>query len=315
MHDAVTSFLMSQGWDGATIRPIAGDLSQRSYFRLSRSGKTAILMDAGNDRASVVSFLNMTAWLRQAGISAPEILGTDVDHALLLLEDLGPVPVSETMSGPNAQAEVLDACIEILLAIRHAPPPSLHCPGAEKLCEWTRVADEHYPGADSGALDEFRVALKDILTRLLADGCTVSLRDFHADNLMPLPHRKGVARLGVLDYQDAFLTHPVYDLVSLLTDARVEVAPALRARYIERYASVSGDELAKLRTAFSAFSVQRNLRILGIFHLAARDLGKTYHLPKVPRVYRCLMEAAEHEVFRDVRGILRAGLPAPEMTA
>ena len=315
MHDAAAAFLKAQGWDDATLRPVAGDLSRRSYFRLSRSGETAVLMDAGDDRASVPPFLKMTAWLRQAGLSAPEVLGADVDNALLLLEDLGPVPASEMMSDPNAQAEVLDACIEILLAIRNSPPPPLPCPGAERLCEWTRVADEHYPGADSGALDEFRGALKDILSRFLADGCTVSLRDFHADNLMPLPHRAGVARLGVLDYQDAFLTHPVYDLVSLLTDARVEVPPALRARYVERYATVSGDRLATLRTAFAAFSAQRNLRILGIFHRAARDLGKTHHLPKVPRVYRRLMEATQHEVFRDVRGILCAGLPAPEAAA
>ncbi|MYH56556.1 MAG: phosphotransferase [Boseongicola sp. SB0675_bin_26] len=315
MHDAATSFLKSQGWHDAAFQPVAGDLSQRSYFRLSRGGETAILMDAGNDRASVPPFLKMTAWLRRAGLSAPEILGVDADNALLLLEDLGPVPASELMSDPDAQAEVLDACIEILIAIRNAPPPPLHCPGADMLCEWTRVADEHYPGADSGALDEFRAALEDILSRLLAHGSTVSLRDFHADNLMPLPHRKGVARLGVLDYQDAFLTHPVYDLVSLLTDARAEVPSALRARYIERYASVSGDGLAALRTAFAAFSAQRNLRILGIFHRAARDLGKTHHLPKVPRVYRCLMEAAQHDVFRDVRGILCAGLPAPEIAA
>ena len=312
MHDAVTWFLKSHGWDGAACEPITGDLSQRSYFRLSRGGETAILMDAGDDRASVPPFLKMTAWLRHAGLSAPKILGTDVDNALLLLEDLGPVRASEMMSDPNAQTEILDACIEILLAIRNAPPPPLHCPGAERLCEWTRVADEHYPGADPGALDEFRVALKDVLSRLLADRCTVSLRDFHAENLMPLPHREGVARLGVLDYQDAFLTHPVYDLVSLLTDARVEVQPAIRARYVERYAAASGDGLATLRTAFAAFSAQRNLRILGIFHRAASDHGKTQHLPKVPRVYRCLMEAAQHEVFRDVRGILCAGLPAPD---
>lgn len=315
MHDAATRFLASRGWDGATIHPIACDLSHRSYFRLSRRGETAILMDARDDRASVPPFLKMTAWLRRAGLSAPEILGADVGHALLLLEDLGPAPASKMMSDRNAQTEVLDACIEILLAIRNAPPPPLQCPGAERLCEWTRVADEHYPGADSGALDEFRAALKDILSPLLANGCTVSLRDFHADNLMPLPRREGVARLGVLDYQDAFLTHPVYDLVSLLTDARVDVPPALRARYIERYATVSGDGLATLRTAFAAFSAQRNLRILGIFHRAASDLGKTHHLPKVPRVYRCLMEATDHDAFREVRGILRAGLPAPDKAA
>ena len=315
MRDVAASFLESQGWNGVEIQPIAGDLSQRSYFRLSRNGETAVLMDAEDDRASVPPFLKMTAWLRQTGLSAPEILGADIDNALLLLEDLGPVPASGIMSDPHARTEVLDACIEILLAIRNAPPPPLHCPRAERLCEWTRIADKHYPGADSGALDEFRIVLKDILSGLLATGCTVSLRDFHADNLMPLPHRKGVARLGLLDYQDAFLTHPVYDLVSLLTDARVALPRAVRTRHVERYASVSGDGLAALQTAFAAFSAQRNLRILGIFHRAARDLGKPHHLAKVQRVYRCLMEATEHEVFRDVREILRAGLPAPDKAA
>ena len=163
MRDVAASFLESLGWQGAAIQPVAGDLSQRSYFRLSRNGETSVLMDAGGDPASVQPFLKMTAWLRQAGLSAPEILGADVDNALLLLEDLGPVPASGMMSDRHVQAEVLDACIEILLAIRNAPPPPLQCPGAERLCEWTRLADEHYPGADSGALDEFRIALKDIL--------------------------------------------------------------------------------------------------------------------------------------------------------
>ncbi len=315
MHDAVTSFLDSQGWGDAALQPVAGDLSQRSYFRLSAHGRTAMLMDARDDRASVPPFLKMTAWLRQAGISAPEILGADAGNALLLLEDLGPAPASGLMPDRAAQEAFLDACVDVLLTIRNTAPPPLRRPGAGTLCDWTRIADEHYPGADPGALDEFRGALKDILARVLADGRSVALRDFHADNLMPLPRRKGVARLGVLDYQDAFLTHPVYDLVSLLTDARNELPPAARARCVERYAAASGDGPARLRAAFAAFSVQRNLRILGIFHRAARDLGKARHLPRVPRVYRHIMEAAEHESFRDSRAILLAGLPPPDVAA
>ena len=107
------------------------------------------------------------------------------------------------------------------------------------------------------------------------------------------------------------LAHPVYDLVSLLTDARSEISRDTRREYFALYARASGDDIEMLGEAFAAYSLQRNLRILGIFHRAAKVDGKTHHLPKVPRVYRYLKEALEHPRFASLRPHLAKALPEP----
>ncbi len=305
-------FLERSGWADATIETIAGDLSARSYFRLEKGDTSAVLMDDAKGRAtSLPKFVDMTRWLRGLGLSAPELLTVDRDNGFLLLEDLGQVPVSSLLDG-SSQREPLDVCIDLLLTIRSATPPALPCPSAEELCDWTRIADDYCPGADPVRLDRFRAVLLPALETLATEKPTVSLRDFHADNLMWLPDRSGVARLGLLDYQDAILAHPVYDLVSLLTDARTEITMQTREHYIAAYAKASGDDPSALVEAFATFSLQRNLRILGIFHRAAVVDGKTHHLPKIPRVYRYVKEALAHPRFSHLRAELPKALPAPE---
>ena len=122
---------------------------------------------------------------------------------------------------------------------------------------------------------------------------------------MWLPERQGIRRHGLLDYQDAILTHPVYDLVSLLTDARRFVSPELREEMIATYIARSGDDADAFRRAFSAFSAQRNLRILGIFARAGR------HMSLLPNVFQYFSEALDHEMFSRVRDSVRHAVPEP----
>ena len=274
-----------------------------------------MLMDAGDDQSSTVAFQRMTLWLEELGLSVPRLIAARPELGLLLLEDLGRVPVRQVLSTPDVASDIYETSMQALLTIRKAAPPALTSPNARALCDWTRLADAHYPGAISSVLDSFRAELETILADCLEQPSSVSLRDFHVDNMMWLPNRKGVRRLGLLDYQDAFLTHPVYDLVSLLTDARAEVPRETREHFIKRYAELSGDNHDALSRAFAAFSVQRNLRILGVFHRAADIDGKTHHLPKVPRVYGYLVEALAHPAFQDGRDAVTAALPAPKSLA
>lgn len=313
MRDTARQFLDQSGWRDPNVTPVAGDLSARHYFRVSTAGRTAILMDAGNDETSTRAFQKITDWLLNIGLSAPHIYAAQPEYGLLLLEDFGTTPARQMLANDAASSEIYDASIRVLLDIRNAAPPALTCPDAGALCDWTRLADDFYPSANPAALDTIRADLETVLADCLTARPSLSLRDFHVDNMMWLPERTGPQRLGLLDYQDAFLTHPVYDLVSLLTDARTLVPPPLREKLIKSYAQASRDDHRQLSRAFAAFSVQRNLRILGIFHRAAKVDGKTHHLPKVPRVYGYLSEAMEHPVFDGVRPLLSLALPAPEI--
>lgn len=298
-------FLKDSGWEAAELIPLAGDMSSRRYHRLTDSmGRTAILMDANTD-TSTPAFLRMTDWLRDNGFSAPEVFHRNAADGLVLLEDLGDDSLKRCISADPANAdEFYRAVIHLLLALRKRTPPDLHQPDAGELVDWTRIADDSLPNVNLTALEAFRSYLETVLRAVLKQESSLSLRDLHVENLHWLPKREGVQRLGLLDYQDAFLTHPVYDLVSLLTDARTDIPSSTRTEMIELYTNLSGDDPVALRRAFAAFSAQRNLRILAIF---CRTPSKA---SMIPRVWKHLGDAVAHPDLAPVRADLRAALPS-----
>ena len=294
-------------WQTANNASIQGDLSARHYQRLTASnGDTAILMDASQQAESVEPFLRITAWLHKNDVSVPEVMFSSPNK--LLLEDFGDLKLSSLTGAERKSGYAL--CIDLLLTIRRCDSPELFRPDPNELAGWIDVA-RNYPGAKAIEIDELSPFLETEFEKILPWFSSVSLRDFHADNIMWLENRSGIRRLGLLDYQDAFLTHPVYDLVSLLTDARTHISREFRNTLIDQYVEKSDDDPIELQKAFALFSAQRNLRILGIFARAAQT-GKTHHVSKMPRVYQYYVEALEHPVFDPIRDTATAALPFPD---
>jgi aminoglycoside/choline kinase family phosphotransferase len=141
---------------------------------------------------------------------------------------------------------------------------------------------------------------------------TLVLRDYHVDNLMLLPGRKGVAGCGLLDFQDAVLGPASYDLVSLLEDARRDVPAKLRHQMTERYLAAFPDlDAAAFRRSGTILAAQRNCKILGIFTRLWRRDGKPQYLPHIPRVWRLLQaEVAREPALRPIGDWLDRNLPA-----
>lgn len=299
----VDVFLRLHGWSDSSRKAITGDMSSRRYTRLTQNGHSAILMDSD---APMAAFVDMTKWLANIGLTTPEIFAADTQAGLILMEDLGDTSLRSAMSDDaELESTVFEDCLTLLLEIRKAAPPPLSKPDAIELVDWTDLADAHYQGADRNGLEGFREVLRDVLADILQADFSVSLRDFHTENMMWLPQRKGHLRLGLLDYQDAFLTHPAYDLMSLLTDARTWIPRSSRSEIQRRYIERSGDDPDLFKRAFAALSAQRNLRILGIFSRAGM------HLNCLPNTYRYFAEALEHPVFSNVRQETLRALPAP----
>lgn len=297
----ITDFLASAGWGDATSTPIAGDMSSRRYARLEQAGQSAILMNADSD---MTAFANMTDWLASVPLSVPALLESDPKQGLLLLEDFGEVSLkSALVADPTLKESAFELCFDALLDIRKSAPPVLSSPGADELVDWTSLADAHVEGLDTAALSGFREVLRENLEVVLRTPPTVSLRDFHTENVMWLPERSGVLKLGLLDYQDAFLTHPVYDVVSLLTDARTWISTAFRQTMIERYLAKSNDSPDAFRLAFATLSAQRNLRILGIFARAGK------HLDSLKPTFGYFAEALAHPSFKTVRADTLSAFP------
>ncbi|QMU59313.1 MAG: phosphotransferase [Boseongicola sp.] len=311
----ISQFLAHAGWSDAAQAPVAGDLSSRQYFRLSQNGNSSILMDAPPDKEqSTPAFLKMAHWLAETHLSSPEIIADDASNGLLLLEDFGDNKLSDIVrSAPHLQQDHYEIALQALLRIRNKPAPDLPRPNAVDLTQATKLFDDWYPQVGSQSLQPFRDILCAKLTVLLANPPTVSLRDFHADNIIWLPDRTGPKKLGLLDFQDAILTHPAYDLMSLLTDARVDVPKPVRDTLTQSYAALTGDNHSKLAEAVAILGAQRNLRILGIFARAARRDGKTAHLSAIPRVLGYLKDCAAHPAFGQSGQHLIDNIPNPDL--
>jgi aminoglycoside/choline kinase family phosphotransferase len=313
---AIEAFLRRAGWPGAERVPLAGDASLRRYERLTLRGERAVLMDAPPDRGENVGpFLAVAGRLERWGFSAPAVLAADIDAGLLLLEDLGDDLFARYLAArPDAETELYEAAVDLLAALHDHAPPDAPRYGPPEMARAATLAYEWYLPATGREADaaEFAEVMEDALARETGSTGTLVLRDYHAENLIWLPERRGVARVGLLDFQDAAAAHPAYDLASLLTDIRREVSPALRACMEARYAAATGRDPARLRAEVALLAVQRGLRILGTFARLMRRDGKPRYLGFLPRVWELLERDLAHPVARDVARRVRADLAPPD---
>lgn len=318
---AIERFLARAGWAEARRTPLAGDASFRRYERLDGTRGRAVLMDAPPPEEDVRPFAALSRHLCSLGLSAPRVLAADEGIGLLLLEDLGDDLYTRLLAeGAAEEAELYAAAVDLLVELHRRPPPAGLAPydaqllqqEADLLVDWYLPRKRARPTAEP-LKEEYR-ALWRALYPLAEDRRPVLvLRDYHADNLIWLPGRRGIARVGLLDFQDAVAGASAYDLVSLLEDARRDVPPAIVEAAIARYLAASPDlDAESLRTAYAVLGAQRNCKILGIFtRLSVRD-GKPQYLDYLPRVWRLLENDLAHPALRPLRDWLAR--EAPPMT-
>ena len=286
-------FLASCGWQGAEILPLAGDASFRRYFRVAHGDRTAVLMDAPPPHEDPRPFIAVAEWLVSVGLTAPDIIAIDLDRGLLLLGDLGNDRLRETLDDdPAREEELYRLATDLLVQLhRHPPMPNLPPHGLDQWLDELMLFTDWYAPAVGLELDRdmYRAAWTELLAPVAADGLgpVTVLRDYHAENVMLVAGREGVAHLGLLDFQDALAGHPAYDLASVLEDARRDVPPTLERAMIDRYIAATGQSAA-FEQSYWALAAQRNTRILGVFvRLWKRD-GKPHYRSFQPRMWGLL---------------------------
>lgn len=312
------AFCQATGWGAAQHHFLAGDASARRYERLEMpDGRTAVLMDArpgsGED---LDAFTRIARHLASLGLSPPAILAKDWPAGFLLLEDLGDALFARLLEqAPGREAELYSAATDVLVTIQSAPPlDGLPVYDAAAMAEAVAPAIEHYRFALTGTrTDPARLTqpMRTALDTLPPLAPVMIHRDYHAENLLWLPARKGPARTGLLDFQHAMLSHPAYDLVSLLQDARRDISPGTEAAMIQRFTTTRDLGLGAFAHAYAAIGAQRHLRILGIFARLALDEGKTGYLINLTRIWRDLHRCLADPSLADLATTVAELLPAP----
>lgn len=324
--DLSSEFLSKIGWGGADRVPITGDASFRRYERLNLSGRNALLMDAPPSHESVAAFAQVGRYLCREGFSAPQIFDADEKNGFLLLEDLGDDTYTRLLKQGADEPSLYQSAVDVLVALQQRPLPEALPAYDEQVLhkEAGLFIDWYLPAVtgttiDSEISDSYYSAWSAIFPAVLSSQRVVVLRDYHADNLMWLPNREGMAAVGLLDFQDALAGDPAYDLVSLLEDARRDVPGALAEAMIARYLKGVGAIDPDLFSArYAILGAQRNAKIIGIFTRLWKRDGKPQYLPLIPRVWAHLQNDLTHSALRPVKDWMDRHVPpdlrqAPEV--
>src|SRR6266702_784906 len=343
---AMKDFLVRSGWGAASVTPLPGDASTRRYARLAMGDRKAMLMDqpqgaeapaappgAGEEvrralgynavarlaGADCARFIAAAHWLRGHGLAAPDIYAADHAHGFVILEDLGDALFAEVLAGGGDEKKLYQAAVEVLAKIHAKDAPAALSSDkplfeydqtalvaeTDLLTEWflplalgRRASDEE--------VAEHRKLWRAALARIGGGRRVFVHRDYHAENLLWLPERDGIARVGLIDFQDAVAGSPAYDLISLIEDARRDVSPELAEAATAHYLATMKaqgavvDE-AKFRREMAVMAAQRNAKIVGIFARLYKRDGKARYLASLPRVWAYLERDLAHPALADLR--------------
>lgn len=315
---AAPDFLARNGWAGASISLLAGDASFRRYFRVALDENQAVLMDAPPPHEDPRPFIAVAQWLVEQGFSAPSIIAFDLDLGLVLIEDFGGNRMREAIeASPGLERPLYQAATELLVALAAKPAMAV---APYSLAEYQRELGlfiEWYCPAvglvpDAAAFAALWGELLEPVLVAQAKPVTV-LRDYHAENVMLLEGRDGIARLGLLDFQDALAGHPAYDLVSMLQDARRRVSADIEAEFLAFYMTLARPDHG-FESAYHVLGVQRNLKILGIFTRLWKRDGKPRYRAFQTRVWAYVERSLRHPTLAPAKAWMDANVP-PEKRA
>ncbi|MCK1710208.1 MULTISPECIES: tRNA (adenosine(37)-N6)-threonylcarbamoyltransferase complex ATPase subunit type 1 TsaE [unclassified Bradyrhizobium] len=346
---ALREFLDASGYVDAARRRMDGDASSRSYARLIRDDDVVILMNfpqradgaamyngksysaAVHLAENVKPFVAIAQGLRAAGLSAPAIYHSDLDHGFLITEDFGSEGVIEG-DPPRPIVERYEAATDVLAVLHGKTLPDTLPLGdqsyaipvfdAEALLieiglmpEWY-LPDRNAPLSEAARADFFAM-WRELLQKPLATPRTWIIRDYHSPNLIWLADRTGIARVGVIDFQDTVLGPQSYDVVSLLQDARVDVPESLELTLLSRYIKARRAQDASFDPAgfaelYAIMSAQRNTRLLGTFARLNRRDGKPHYLRHQPRIWTYLQRSLAHPALSYLHDWYLTHVPPPQ---
>ncbi|WP_411286705.1 N-acetylmuramate/N-acetylglucosamine kinase AmgK [Phenylobacterium sp.] len=280
---------------------------------------------------SVAAFVTTAAYLRERGLSAPRVQAHDIAAGLAVLEDLGDGLFATLIAEGEPEAPLYEAAVDVQVALQEQPPPEvLTADGAawplltydtlalkvatDTFLEWWPKLSGAAPYGDE-AVAEWDALWAPVWVRGEAGASVFTHRDYHAQNLLWLPERGGVARVGLLDFQDALRAHPAWDLTHLLQDARRDVSPELEQAMLDRFLKARPKlDRAQFLADYRALAASNAARILGRVFARQTLLGRPQYRAFMPRTWRYLERNLADPAMADLKRWFDRHVPAGART-
>jgi len=347
-NEAIRKFVGSSPWRGAERYFFEGDASTRRYELLRKDGNGVLLMDMparpdgppvknGKSYSAIAhlaenigAVIGINEQLCKKGYSAPRIHAFDLSEGLAIVEDLGREVFGRKIACGDDMSAPMKAAVDLLADMARQDWPQAVPSGdggihrvpvySEEalLIETDLLPSWFWPhlrreAASEQARQDFAELWSGVLPLAAPQKPGWTLRDYHSPNLIWLPDRTGLLRVGIIDTQDCVLGHPAYDLVSLLQDARVDIPSEFADEMLDRYCGLRSGETgfsrADFATAFAVLGAQRATKILGIFARLSKRDGKHGYLKHIPRVAAYLERNLQHPILRHLRHWFESHLP------
>ena len=313
----INNFLKNNQIETKNLIPIKNDASFRKYFRVDKK----ILMDADpNLGEDVGSFININHVLREFKLNVPEIFTIDKENGFLLLEDLGENIFSQILNSENEE-QLYKQAIEVLVEIykkdlnKFSNFTFLKKYSVEKLQDESQLFIEWYLkkylkiNITDTDIKDFKDIINKIFNNLDTKFEKLVLRDYHVDNLILQKSKLGLKQVGILDFQDAVLGSSSYDLISIIEDVRRPISKDLKNILIKYFIDLTGYDSNQLEKELAFYSVQRNLKILGIFsRLNLRD-NKSKYMQYNDNAWKYIESNLNNPTMSDLKVWLKKILP------
>lgn len=329
----VSSFLATTPFSSLPRRHFEGDASARRYEILQGDPAPVVLMDMparpdgpiikngkpysriAHLAETISAVIAVNRQLAAFGYSAPNTHAFDLDQGFALMEHLGSSVYGEMTRAGLDMREPMLAATEVLADMaRHDWPEypvvesdlTHHVSPYDSealLIEVDLLPSWYWPYRNGSAipataLEDFNTLWGEAVKELEGQRRIWTLRDYHSPNLLWMPERQGLKRVGLIDTQDCVMGHPAYDLASLLQDARVDIPPEVTDPLLDHYCSLrhaqGGFDDTGFRRAYAILGAQRSTKILGIFARLYKRDGKPGYLRHMPRVARHLARNLQH---------------------
>ena len=303
-------YLEKQKISTKNLVAIKSDASFRKYYRLENN---ILAMDAAPEKGESVSkFSEIARILHSFNLSAPKIIDVNNKEGFILLEDFGDKVFSKHINKENKK-DLYKKAIDVLIDIKiksHQNKSSLSKLATYDFEELYRESILFIDWFIEQKLDmqisdekktEFYQILKKAFLNIKPRNDTLVLRDYHVDNLILKDHKEPLKQVGLIDFQDALLGSTFYDLASLLEDVRMPLNENEKEELLKYYINITNENYEMVLREINFFSLQRNLKILGIFNrLLIRD-GKARYLEYLPATFNFIKSNLKSSLFFDMK--------------
>ena len=306
------------------LKKIKSDASFREFFRLHKGDKTSIIVAAKKDQfKNLIVYSAINKFLRKKGIYTPKLISQHFKEGIMEIEDFGNNTLLYYVKRSKNKLNLYKKCVDVILKIQKIKPVrkikfssnkylNLNSYNAASLHKESNLFFDWYlPGVigkkkSSKYKKIIKKELHKLYKKIFFKNQFIVHRDFHVSNIMPVNEK-----LGLIDTQDAILGNPMYDLVSLVDDVRVKVPSQIKDKTFKYYlkkCSIKNKQISLLKNDFDILSIQRNLKILGIFYRLFKRDNKPQYLKYLPYTWYIIEVRMRNKIFKNLKVLLKRAI-------